>query len=173
MQRRRLSSAQTFFIKIVFPVLWIGVFGAVTFVLFFAGDSLPGRNRTSPPPETRWFVLGAGIVGSAVVFWSCGRLKRVDMDDRYLLLSNYREEIRVPLAEVVAVHENRWLSLHPITLEFRRPTPFGERVVFMPNIRFFGFWSSHPVVAEIRQAVERLLDRPSEPGSDVREEARG
>jgi hypothetical protein len=94
-------------------------------------------------------------VGGAVVYWRCVRLKRVRMDDTSLYVSNYLREIQVPLRQVADVTENRWVNIHPVTIQFRSATEFGERVVFMPKRRLFGFWRSHPVVAEIRHAVDR------------------
>jgi hypothetical protein len=79
----------------------------------------------------------------------------VQVDDRDLRLSNYRREVLVPLASVVAVRENRWLNIRPITIEFREPTPFGQRVVFMPAGRGQPFWKVHPVAEELRQLVNQ------------------
>jgi hypothetical protein len=36
-----------------------------------------------------------------------------------------------------------------------RETDFGSQIVFMPKVRWFAFFSSHPVVADIRNAVAR------------------
>src|SRR5262249_62361427 len=87
------------------------------------------------------------------------------MDDTSLYVSNYLREIQVPLRQVAAVTENRWVNIHPVTIQFRSATEFGDRVVFMPRRRWFGWGRSHPVVAEIRHAVgraprPRLRDRP-------------
>ena len=82
------------------------------------------------------------------------RLKRVCLDDKAIYISNYLKEIRVPLKNVIGVSENRWINIHPVTLTFRDETHFGLSVVFMPTVRF-SFLSSHPVVSEIRMAVEQ------------------
>jgi hypothetical protein len=87
------------------------------------------------------------------------RLKRVRIDDKVLYVSNYVTEIAVPLVNVAEVRENRWVNIHAITIQFHSATEFGSRIVFMPKARWFGFWSSHPVVAEIRAAVNRATGR--------------
>ena len=66
-------------------------------------------------------------------------------------MSNYRKEISVPLSEISDVTENRWVNMHPVTIHFRRDTAFGQRVMFMPAVRPFAFFSSHPVVAELKR----------------------
>ena len=96
MIRKRLSSAQTFFVKVVFPAIWITGFGLGTLVLFLAGDSFHGRNGEPPPPGMRFLFLAVWLLGSSFIYWSCLRLKRIDMDEHSLFLGNYREEIEEP-----------------------------------------------------------------------------
>jgi hypothetical protein len=153
--QRTLSSAQTFVMKFILPPLWITGFGLGTLALFMPGDGFHDNTGAPPPPEMKWTLLGAWLLGSAFIYWSCVRLKRVRMDDDALYISNYQKEIRVLLRDVAAISENRWLNIHPVTIELSRPTEFGDRIVFMPKVRWFGFWSSHPVVAELREAARR------------------
>ena len=149
--------------KFIFPPLWIGGFAIGTASLFLAPSTWTDANGASPDLGTKWIFLLGTIVGSAFIWWSCMRLKRVRMDDRTLYISNYRDEIAVPLVSVAEVTENRWLNIHPVTIEFHHETDFGARIVFMPKNRWFGFWSSHPVVKEIRAAVHQVTGRV--PGS--------
>ncbi len=137
--------------KFVFPVLWIGGFGFGTAMLFRAGDRFGDR---APPPDMKWLFLAGLVVGSVFIYWSCVRLVRVVMTDRELRISNYRREIVVPLSDVDEVTENRWVNIHPVTIRFVRRTDFGHRIVFMPTVRPFAVFSSHPIVAELRAAVE-------------------
>ena len=154
-----LSSAQTFVLKFVFPVLWIGGFAIVTLSLFLFPSSWHGADGGPPEASMKWFFLFATIVGSAFIWWAGVRLKRVRMDASALHISNYATEIVVPLANVAEVTENRWVNNHPVTIRFHSDTEFGPQVTFMPKIRWFAFWSSHPVVEEIRVAVARATGR--------------
>lgn len=158
---RHLSSAQTFGMKIIFPVLWVGGFGLGTMAAFL--NTLHDRTGAPPPDEMKWIFLAVWILGSALIYWGCVRLKRVRMDGTSLYISNYLREAQVPLRQVIAVTENRWVNIHPVTIEFRSATDFGDRIVFMPQVRCFGLrsWSSHPVVAEIQEAVDRAMGRRS------------
>ena len=152
---RTLSSAQTFLMKVIFPPFWIGGFALATITLFLSPGSWHDARGGALDPDTKWFFLLATIVGGGFIWWSCVRLKRVRMDDKALYISNYSTEIAVPLVNVAQVSENRWINIHPVTIEFHAGTEFGSRVVFMPKVRWFAFWSSHPVVEEIRAAVRR------------------
>jgi hypothetical protein len=144
--------------KFVSPVIWISGFGFGTAVLFRPGDAFRDR---PPPPEMKWIFLAGLIVGSILIYWWGVRLMRVVMTDQELRISNYRRQIVVPLADVDEVTENRWVNVHPVTIQFVRRTDFGFRIVFMPKRRPFALFSSHPVVAELRGAVEAAKRGPS------------
>jgi hypothetical protein len=144
--------------KFVLPVIWIGGFGFGTATLFRAGDRFGHR---PPPPEMRWVFLVGLLVGSIVVYWWGVRLMRVAMTDGELRISNYRREIVVPLSDVDEVTENRWINVHPVTVQFVRRTDFGHRIVFMPKVRPFALFSSHPIVAQLRAASENAKRGPS------------
>jgi len=147
----RLSSGMTFFYKFIFPVVWIGGFGTATVAMWV--QPLFQGPHAAEPLEVRLGFLVAAIAGSAFIYWSCIRLKKVSMDDRFLYVSDYATEIQVPLTQVCRVTENRWDNSHPVTIHFSSPTAFGEKITFMPTIRLFGLWTSHPVVERIRTAA--------------------
>ena len=154
---RTISSAQTFLLKFVFPVVWIAGFGFGTALLFGAGDRL---GEHAPPPEIKWICLAAFLAGTVANYWWGVRLMRVVMTDRELRISNYRREIVVPLSDIDEVTENRWTKIHPVTVQFVRRTDFGHRIVFMPEARPFAFFSSHPIVAELRAAAKTAKQGP-------------
>ena len=156
---RTLSSAQTFPMKVLFPLLWISGFAAATLSLFLAPGFWHGPDGGPPEPELKWLFLLITLAGAVFIWWACIRLKRVRMDDKALYISNYSTEIVVPLVNVAEVTENRWLNIHPVTITFHADTEFGSQVVFMPKTRWFGFWSSHPVVDEIRTAANHAVGR--------------
>lgn len=143
-----LSSRQTFVMKFVFPAFWITIFGFGTVMLW--SGAMHGKGGAPPPPEMKYLFLAVWFAGTSFILWLCTPLKRVRVDDRSIHISNYRREISVPLGAIDRVTENRWVNIHPVTIHFRTPTEFGDRVTFIPKARMFGFLSSHPVVAELR-----------------------
>lgn len=159
--RRRLSSAQTFLMKFVFPPFWILLFAQAS-VLFFTSGAFAGSGESAPPPEMKWLMLAAIVAGALCIYWFCMRLKQVELDEQYLYVSNFVREIRIPLQDIEEVSENRWVNIRPITLEFRRDTDFGSRIIFMPKTRWWGFWRSHPAVGEIESAIRRARGLPAE-----------
>jgi len=158
--RRTISSAQTFFLKVVFPVFWVGAFVGTT-VLMLAG--FPGFRDSAGQPAsagTKWAMSLASVIGTAAIYWFCVRLKRVELDHNALYVSNFLKEVAVPLRDVEGISENRWVNTHPVTVRFRRDTGFGTSIVFMPTVRFFALGAPHPIVAELREAVRRARGAP-------------
>ena len=141
--KRRLSSLQTPLLKVFFPVLWIGGWGVGTAAMFLTVD----WNFEAPP---RWLFLLMWVAGAAFIYWSCVRLKVVRVDGDSLYVSNYLKEISIPLSDVRDVTENVWVNIHPVTIHLRSPSAFGDKIRFMPKVRF-ALFSSHPVVGELKE----------------------
>jgi hypothetical protein len=140
--RRTLSSLQTVLVKPILPVIWIFV-GSIQTIAMFLGP-VPSRNAAPV-----WFLL-LFVAGGCGIIWESIRMKWVSVDSHYLYVSNYLKEISIPLSEICNVTENRWLNSHPVTIHLRSSSDFGDKIVFMPKVRFFGFYSSHPVVRELK-----------------------
>jgi hypothetical protein len=134
--------------KFVFPTVWISLFGLGTIGLFLG--VFHDRDNAAATEWMKWQFLAMWIVGSGFIWWGCARLKKVRTDGSAIYVSNYLKEVRIPLEAIRSVTENRWINIHPVTIHFRYVTPFGNRIVFMPTVRFFS-WRSHPVVSELRE----------------------
>ena len=139
---RTISSKWTFSSKFVASTILIILFGLGTWAMFY----------NSKVPEI-WIFLLVLIFGIALTFWACMRLKKVDLDDVALHISNYRISVEVPLRSVEAISEGVPISPELVRISFRRPTEFGNKVVFIPKLRFFIGVSPHPIVNELRQLV--------------------
>lgn len=152
--RAVLSSRLTFVTKVIFPMVWIGGFGAGTIAVW-------ASNNTTD--QMKWGFLAVLIVGALSIWWSCVRLKKVSVDGSALYVSNFLKEIALPFDVVDRVSENRWINIRPVTLYFRRFTDFGNKIVFMPKTRIMLPWRSHPVVDEIKRMVKVA---PAESGKE-------
>jgi hypothetical protein len=147
MNERTLSSAQTVWLKFVFPTIWISMFVLGNLGLFLG--AFHGPDNEPPPEALKWSFLAFSSVGTAYLVWNCGRLKRVRADASAIYVSNYFKEIRVPFEAIADVTEKRWNNIHPVTIHLRSPTDFGDRIIFTPKIRIRA-WQPHPVVGELR-----------------------
>jgi len=152
--RRTISSALTQLYKVIFPTFWIGGFALGTVLMF-----IPAKFRGIPGTvgefhDEKWQFLAITLVGALVLWRTCMPLKRVELDGSSLYISNFQKEIVVPLAEVMEVKENRWINIRPVTIRFRSRTDFGQSITFMPKTEWLLFFSPHPIVQELRSAVD-------------------
>lgn len=141
---RQLSSQATAFCKFVLAPLWIGGFASATVVTAFSLES----SRAFP------FFAVATIVGGAFIYWSVVRLKRVQLDGNCLVVSNYFATVRIPLSDVSLMEGTVLISPELVFVSLRRPSRFGNKIVFMPPIRLFGRFTTHPIVAELYKLLE-------------------
>ena len=119
-----VSSSLTFFYKFIFTSVWSGGFGLGTVVMFLIRK----------PEAMRWQFAAIWAIVTAFLLLTCGRLKRVKLDGASLVISNYRRDITVPVSEIADVRQNRFINLRPVTITFRKKTPFGRVVTFMPRV---------------------------------------
>ncbi len=147
--KRTISSSQTFIMKVLFPLVWITGFGIGTLTMFI--------NPSNDTDAMKWQFLFGWIIGSAVIFLLGVRLKKVSIDGSSLYISNYLKEISVPLADIERVTENVWINIHPVTIHLKSSSEFGGSILFMPKARFGGWFSSHPVVAELRELAKSQI----------------
>ncbi len=144
---RRISSLNTF------PSLVSGPVIIIIGLCFLVFSLINGRNQVSiefSASVAFVFIIG-GVVNCALVWYL--RFRKVSMDDKNLYVSDYRKEIAIPLSEIADVTENRWLHAHPVTINLRNQTVFGDKIVFMPTFKYFAFWTGHPIVGELLNAA--------------------
>jgi hypothetical protein len=138
----KVSSSLTFFYKFVFTTVWSGGFCLGTALMFLS--------RNNDAQVMRWLFAAIWLLGSVVIWGMCGRLKRVRLNGTNLMISNYRYEITVPISDIAHVKQNRLVNLRPIFLTFKRETPFGHTVTFMPR-RSFRMFSEDEIVVRLRR----------------------
>ncbi len=128
-----LSSRWTPFYKFVIPLLVFGGIATSTLMSYLH----PGPQKMPPglaPYQARILMAVAAVIAIAVMWWALGRLMRVELDDDELIVSNYRTEIRVPLANVAKIGGPSRSNPPRYTLTFEEPTDLGRTVAFIPPI---------------------------------------
>jgi hypothetical protein len=147
-QKQTISSASTFWMKFVFPPLWISGFGFGAFILWFG--LARGKHGELPPAAMKYAFAILWVIGTSFIIWIAVRIKRVQIDGANLYVSTGLREIAVPITEIGSVKELRWIKGHPITIGFKKATACGTSIMFLPKLRL-GFWSKHPVVEELQR----------------------
>lgn len=144
----------TFFYKFVFTTGWIGTFGSAALPFIDFGSP----QQILENPERSVFPI-VWILGSILLLVMCGPLKKVQLGDGFLHVSNYIRTIDVPISDISRVTERRWTNPRRIRVEFRHETPFGTRIYFLPTVKFWPSMS-HPVCRELNDLVRRAQEGP-------------
>jgi hypothetical protein len=138
--KRNISSDMTFVYKFPFPIIWIIGFCITTIIIIKTGGFI----------FLSLILISATVAGTLFLYWGCMRLKVVKMDDEYLYISNFFKEIAVHKNNIAKITEITFINIHPIWIHLKESTEFGIKIMFMPKLRFFSSYSSHPVVQELR-----------------------
>jgi hypothetical protein len=91
---KKISSGQTFFVKRIFPFLWLFVGGVACVIAFRIGVF----NFESGEPILAFVVMWP--LSSLAFFWLASTLKEVSMDGNALYVSFKQEEIRIPFSKI-------------------------------------------------------------------------
>ena len=142
---RTISSSFTFFYKYIFTGLWIGMFGFGTLTMIRSPEI---DNSVS------YKFLFAWILGTTLICLICGSVKKVQIDGKKVIISNYISSEKIDPSQITHVSGSLLLSPELVWFKVRGGTRFGDTIVFMPQFRFFSGFSKHPVVYELRRLCQ-------------------
>jgi hypothetical protein len=124
----RLSSNITLLLKIFLPTFWLVFFGLLTLAVL-----LSNAFHVSFMPQG-WFkllVLFFFLAGCVLFYFTVIQLKRVEVDDLYLYISNYFSTYRYPYHNIDNVSEKDLGIVTLMIVYFKKPGKFGKRVFFL------------------------------------------
>jgi hypothetical protein len=168
-EMERISSGQTFFMKRVFPVFWLGFIGVGAVVAIpasFSHTVVPPRG--GPPAVVFVFLpllmLIFGVVLFRKLLWDLA--DSVDESRDFLLVRRGSIEQRVPFASVLDVSMSQFTNPPRLTLRLRTAGPLGDDIVFIPKapgIRWNPFRRN-----EIAERLMRRVDEARNRGESRR-----
>ncbi len=127
-----LSTTLTLAFKIFFPTFWIAFFGTLLLAIFAIGE------RLSPLFVENGFRLAAVLfylIGIVAWYYLFMRLKRVEVDDQFLYVTNYFKTARYPYTEIKKIEEQDVLLLKKIRIYLKKPGIFGTKIVFITTTK--------------------------------------
>jgi hypothetical protein len=149
-----ISSGQTFIMKKVFPVVWLGLLAVVAAVLVATMVF-----RKQPPIQIMPFLImplvmmAIGIVLFRTLLWDLA--DEVFDGGDYLLVRRRGIEERVAFSDITNVGMS-WSTRPPrLTLRLRKSGKFGDKVVFIPA-SFFSFnpFARNPIEQDLIRRVD-------------------
>lgn len=126
---RRISSSLTLFFRIFVPVFWIVFFGALTIGLLVT-PNLPAVL------DTLYFRIGLAVFyisGLAFLYFTLLRLKRVEIDEDFVYVTNYLRTYRYPFHNIASIREHKFLLFHLATIRFKEKGSFGKKIHFLES----------------------------------------
>lgn len=160
--RDTVSSRATFFMKFVFPALWILGCGAAS-IAALASERASPRGASSMFTGA-WDIVVIWLVCSAILLWFCAPLKRIRLRHGRLLASNFRTEIEILPGDIERVTQNKWVNLRPITLHLRRDGALGRHLTFIPPSHVIvAFGQSDRLVSSLREFAGLASHPAAEP----------
>ncbi|MGH8091511.1 MAG: hypothetical protein ACREO6_08675 [Rudaea sp.] len=155
-----ISSKQTFFIKRLFPILWLGLVGLGVAMPFLVPPKPRNPAVHAPPPEIFMIVpammLGIGVLLFRKLIWDLA--DEVEDFGDYLRVRRGNIEERVKLADVMNVSMSQFTNPKRITLRLRKPGAFGDEVVFIPQAPVFRLnpFTRNAIAERLIQRVDQL-----------------
>lgn len=151
MPRVLLSSKLTPFYKIFFiaaPLLyWVGMIR-----LYFLGWFQEIDSFIFTIVSVSTLIM---LAHGAWLAWQGVKTCRVEADDENFYISNFGKETVVPRSDLFEATELRWVKPYWVTLKLRRPSDFGDRILFIPPWRVGAFWTANPLIEKLNASRSR------------------
>jgi hypothetical protein len=154
-----ISSRQTFFMKKVFPVVWLGLLAVVVAVMVATmvfKKELP--IQIMPFLIMPLVMMAIGIVLFRTLLWDLA--DEVSDGGDYLLVRRRGIEERVAISDIMNVGMS-WSARPPrLSLRLRKPGKFGDKIVFIP-ITFFSLnpFARNPVEEDLIRRIDAARSR--------------
>lgn len=139
---QQVSTSATIFLKIFFPVFWMVFFTAFTFAVWQLDA---GSFGGIPMGSFRIGMLVFLILGIGLLYWALMRIKRVEMDQDFVYVTNYFKNFKYPWHNIETIEERDFTIFRTIHLRLKEPGKFGKKITFVASRRKFnGFIKENP-----------------------------
>lgn len=125
-----VSSNWTLFLKIFFPIFWCVFFGALTIAFWLTDSSSVGNMSIF---NFRLLMTSFFITGMGVLYFSLMQLKRVEIDEHFVYITNYKETARYPFHNIEKLEEANYFLFKVVKVYLKSPGIFGNKITFLSN----------------------------------------
>ena len=139
---QRISSQLTIILRIMLPTGWLTLILSITILL---GWSVRGKAGLLANPIiwiSMLFILGSGFAFVKFLLW---RLYRIDMDDRYLYVSNYFKTYKYELTDIESIVDSKILPGRIFCIRLKSKGSFGKNIYFLASqVLWKDYVATHP-----------------------------
>ena len=139
---QRISSNATLLLKIFIPTLYITFFGLFSVAVLFSDRSyLPFGGAAL----TRIVIPVVFLVFLALMYFTVLRLKRVDLGQDGIYVSNYFKTFRYAYKDIQGIAEKDYGLFNVGTITLKEKGKFGKKIYFLiSKIHYQNFIEKHP-----------------------------
>lgn len=143
---QRVSTNLTLFYKFFVPIFWIVFFGSMTVAAFLSEKAFFGE---IPGLPFRIGIVFFFLSGLAMFYFTLMRLKRVEMSDEHLYVTDYFKHRRYPWQDIEKISESEFAIFKVVTIHLKARGTFGKKFTFLASRdRYAIFWREHQELQE-------------------------
>lgn len=124
----RISSNLTLFYKVFIPIFWIVLFGAILASIWTLPVRVSGLSTMSFRIVATLFYFGMLLF----LYWACMRLKRIEIDENYIYVSNYFKNYRYPHHDIEKIVRPKRPIFSIAYIYLKGKGSLGSRISFVP-----------------------------------------
>lgn len=128
----QVSSNLTLLLKFFIPVFWIVFFGAFTIAVLASQNPYFGN---IPAFVFKLGILTFYLLGMLVLYMYFLRLKRVEMDEQFVYVSNYFRSFRYPWEDIEDLSNRDFTLFQLIRIRLKGSGSFGRSMTFLASRR--------------------------------------
>ncbi len=143
---QNISSSTTVFLKYFLPTIWIIFFGTL-FVAFWLNDEIYVLGFA--PEKFKWIYMGFLIVGVVLLYLTVMTIKRVEIDEEFVYVTNYIKVYKYPFSNIESWKELDYGLFKTVKIRLKEPGYFGKKIVFIASReRYSRFFEEHPSIVQ-------------------------
>src|SRR5688500_7798464 len=142
MSMDRVSSQLTIFLRIALPTIWLTTILSLTVLLALA---VRGKAQVFSNPVVWVGFFLVLVTGIAFIYFFLWRFYRVDMDERYVYVSDYFRTYKYSFSDIESIRPTSWAPTRIFTIRLKSKGTFGREIHFLASQKLWGdFVDEHP-----------------------------
>ncbi|MDZ4749245.1 MAG: hypothetical protein SH808_12220 [Saprospiraceae bacterium] len=145
---QRVSSQLTIILRIAIPTIWLTTILSIVILLSWAVRGKAGLFGNPFIWLGLLLILGSGF---AIIKLLLLRFYRVDMDSRFIHVSNYFKTYKYPFSEVESISDSKILPGRVFLITLKAKGSFGKKIYFLAaQMLWQDFLKEHPGLIEVK-----------------------
>lgn len=140
----RVSSQLTIFLRIALPTIWMTTMLSLIVLLTVA---VSGKAQIFSNPIVLGSLTFILVTGIAFIYFFLWRFYRVDMDDKFVYVSDYFKTYKYSYNDIESIRGISWAPTRVFIIQLKSKGSFGKEIQFLASQKLWNdFVSEHPDV---------------------------